>query len=269
MIGIIKYKAGNLASVANALERLGAAYFISDSAEELEKANGIIFPGVGHARAAMEDLKAKKLDRWLKNTRKPVLGICLGMQLFYESSEEGETALLGILPGRLKKFDSGKGKVPHIGWNRTRACVDPIEPSVSDPIEENKDRPDRVRTNAAISAWTVSKRGRFDKPGDPAQNNPSNPAEPHPLFKGFSTDPAFYYVHSYYASPDQFTIATCSYIRDFTASCSKDNFMGVQFHPEKSGEAGSLLLRNFLELAEGSAEWKNSLTDGKRVSDTF
>src|SRR5690625_7479808 len=77
-MGIIKYKAGNLASVANALERRGAAYFNSDSAEELEKASGIVFPGVGHAGAAMEDLKAKKLDSWLKNTRKPVLGICLG-----------------------------------------------------------------------------------------------------------------------------------------------------------------------------------------------
>ena len=104
MIGIIKYQAGNLASVANALERLGAKYFISDDADELEKANGIIFPGVGHAGAAMDDLRSRDLDIWLKNTKKPVLGICLGMQLLYDSSEEGDSHTLGLIPGRLKNL---------------------------------------------------------------------------------------------------------------------------------------------------------------------
>jgi len=118
MIGIIKYKAGNLASVTNALGRLGAEFIISDDPNELEKADGIIFPGVGHAGAAMDDLRSRDLDIWLKQTKKPVLGICLGMQLLYESSEEGETQTLGIIPGRLKKFDSSKAKVPHMGWNQ-------------------------------------------------------------------------------------------------------------------------------------------------------
>lgn len=194
MIGIIKYKAGNLASVSNALERLGAGYFISDSIEELTGAEGIIFPGVGHARSAMDDLRSKNLDIWLKNTKKPVLGICLGMQLLYESSEEGGTPLLGVIPGHLKKFAPRHAKVPHMGWNRTIAESD------------------------------------------------------QPLFKGIDTASYFYYVHSYYAPVTESTTARCSYIQNFTAASAKQNFMGVQFHPEKSGESGSLLLQNFLDM---------------------
>ncbi|MGF1669511.1 MAG: imidazole glycerol phosphate synthase subunit HisH, partial [Balneolaceae bacterium] len=117
MIGIIKYKAGNLASVSNALDRLNAKYIITDEAEQLEKTEAIIFPGVGHAAAAMDDLRSRDLDIWLLNTKKPVLGICLGMQLLFDSSEEGNSDALGIIPGVLKKFDSDNGKVPHMGWN--------------------------------------------------------------------------------------------------------------------------------------------------------
>jgi len=194
MIGIIKYKAGNLASVSNALDRLGAEYFISDQAEVLEKADAIIFPGVGHAAAAMDDLRTKDLDVWLKNTKKPVLGICLGMQLLFESSDEGNSKTLGIIPGRLKKFDSSKAKVPHMGWNR------------------------------------------FSKIDD------------HPLLKSIDTKQFLYYVHGYYAPVNECTKASCKYINHFAAVVVKDNFMGVQFHPEKSGQAGSLLLQNFLDM---------------------
>lgn len=194
MIGIIKYKAGNLASVTNALGRLGADFFISDVPSELEKADGIIFPGVGHAGAAMDDLRSRDLDIWLKQTEKPVLGICLGMQLLYDSSEEGETKTLGIIPGRLKKFDSSKAKVPHMGWNQF------------------------------------------------------NPLQKHPLINGIDSKHFLYYVHGFYAPSNDHTLASCKYIRDFAAVVAKDNFMGVQFHPEKSGQVGSLLLQNFLDL---------------------
>ena len=200
MIGIIKYKAGNLASVSNALDRLDADYFISDQTAELEKANAIIFPGVGHAAAAMDDLRAKDLDAWLKNTKKPVLGICLGMQLFFETSDEGDSKTLGIIPGRLKKFDSSKAKVPHMGWNRFSQTQD------------------------------------------------------HPLLNGISTKHFFYYVHGYYAPVNNFTQASCKYINPFAAVVAKDNFMGVQFHPEKSGQAGSLLLQNFLDMVNHSQQ---------------
>lgn len=199
MIGIVKYKAGNLASVSNALERLGATYFISDDPKELEKATAIIFPGVGHAAAAMDDLRAKDLDAWLKSTKKPVLGICLGMQLLFETSEEGDCKTLGIIPGRLKKFDSSKAKVPHMGWNQ------------------------------------------FDTKKD------------HPLISGIGNKQFLYYVHGYYAPTNEYTLASCMYIKDFAAVVAKDNYMGVQFHPEKSGQVGSLLLQNFLDMVHNGS----------------
>ncbi len=118
MIAIIDYKAGNLASVSNALTRIGAQHVITNKKAELDAADKILFPGVGHAWAAMEALREHDLDIWLRTTRKPVLGICLGMQLLYESSEEGgDTEGLGLIPGRLKRFDPAVGKVPHMGWN--------------------------------------------------------------------------------------------------------------------------------------------------------
>lgn len=197
MIGIIKYQAGNLASVSNALDRLNAEYFISDNPGELDKAGGIIFPGVGHAAAAMDDLRKRKLDQWLKNTSKPVLGICLGMQLLFESSEEGDTKMLEIIPGRFKKMDSSQAKVPHMGWNQLR------------------------------------------------------PLKQHRLLKGIDSSQFVYFVHGYYAPVTPFTLASCDYIEEFTAVAAKDNFMGVQFHPEKSGETGALILKNFMEIVQG------------------
>ncbi len=118
MIAIIDYKAGNLASVSNALHRIGAEHRITNKIDELDAAEKILFPGVGHAGAAMDALREHGLDAWLRSTSKPVLGICLGMQLLYDSSEEGgETAGLGLIAGRLKRFDPSVGKVPHMGWN--------------------------------------------------------------------------------------------------------------------------------------------------------
>lgn len=194
MIAIIKYKAGNTASVANALDRLGADYFFAKTPEELESAKGVIFPGVGHASSAMESLKEKGVDEWLKKTKKPVLGICVGMQLFFETSSEGNTVGLGIIPGALQKFDETKAKVPHMGWNKLQD------------------------------------------------------AGKHPLLKNLIPKHYFYFVHSYYAPVSEHTLATCNYINDFSAIVAKDNFIGVQFHPEKSGSVGSMILQNFLDL---------------------
>lgn len=118
MIAIINYEAGNLASVSNALTRLQADFIVTNKTAELESSDAVIFPGVGHARPAMQALQKHGLDVWLKQTQKPVLGICLGMQLLFESSEEGgNTEGLGLIPGRLKRFDSTDAKVPHMGWN--------------------------------------------------------------------------------------------------------------------------------------------------------
>lgn len=194
MIAIINYDAGNLASVSNALKRLEAEHTITNKKAELDRADGIIFPGVGHARPAMDSLRENGLDSWLRQTGKPVLGICLGMQLLYEASEEGDAEGLGIIPGTLKKFDSSAQKVPHMGWNT------------------------------------------FSEVRDPA----------HPLVRGFGTGDHFYYVHSYYAPLNEYTIASCRYITAFASVVSRDNFAGVQFHPEKSGKTGARLLRNFI-----------------------
>lgn len=197
MIAIINYEAGNLASVSNALDRLDVSYTITNKKEELEAAEGIIFPGVGHAKPAMKALQKNRLDTWIQNTKKPLLGICLGMQLLYESSEEGGgTQGLGLIPGKLKKFDNTSQKVPHMGWN----------------------------TFVDISG--------------------------HPLVKEFDTDSYFYYVHSYYAPVNEYTIATCTYSTDFASVVYKDNLMGVQFHPEKSGKAGAQLLQHFIDFVQ-------------------
>lgn len=193
MIALIKYRAGNIASVSNALDRLGTDYYLAETHEELDKADGVIFPGVGHANSAMESLKEKGIDTWLKNTDKPVLGICVGMQLLFESSAEGETQGLGVIPGRLLKFDESKAKVPHMGWNVLK--------------KDNE----------------------------------------HPLMKGIENGAHLYYVHSFYVPDNEYALATCDYVTEFAAIVAKDNYFGVQFHPEKSGEVGAQILQNFLD----------------------
>jgi glutamine amidotransferase len=192
MIALIKYRAGNIASVSNALDRLGADYFLAETPQELDKADGVIFPGVGHANAAMESLRERGIDEWLKQTKKPVLGICVGMQLLFETSTEGNTIGLGVIPGGLQRFESSTEKVPHMGWNTINAHSD------------------------------------------------------HPLLKGIEPDEHVYFVHSFYAPENSYSIASCDYIHPFIAVVSKDNYMGVQFHPEKSGSTGAKFLQNFL-----------------------
>ncbi len=191
--GIISYGAGNVASVENALKRLGESSFVSSDIKELSKADRLIFPGVGHAQRAMGALMERGIDKFLENYNRPVLGICLGMQLLGIYSEEGETKALGLIDFEVKKF-TGQLKVPHTGWN-------------------------------SISIAT-----------------------PNPLFKGIDCGTYFYFVHSYFAPLCSNTIATCNYGTDFTAAVCQNNYYGVQFHPEKSGDAGMQLLQNFFRL---------------------
>ena len=117
-IAIIKYNAGNVQSVQYALKRLGHTAIVTDIEEELKWADKIIFPGVGNAKAAMDSLKQSKLDKLIPALKQPVLGICVGMQLLCEYSEENDTECLGIIKSKVKKFDnSGSLKVPQMGWN--------------------------------------------------------------------------------------------------------------------------------------------------------
>lgn len=121
MIVIIDYDAGNICSVSNALNRLGVDFVLSDDKEVIKSAEKVIFPGVGHAFAAMEKLRAKKLVSTIQQLKQPVLGICVGMQLLCDYSHEGNTEGLGVVHTDVQKFDSSKDiKVPHMGWNRLR-----------------------------------------------------------------------------------------------------------------------------------------------------
>ena len=116
MIAIVKYNAGNIQSVKNAVERLGFSCIVTDDENELKSAEKVIFPGVGEASTAMKYLKERKLDEIIKNLKQPVLGICLGQQLMCNFSEENDTECLGIFDVNVKKFEA-KEKVPHMGWN--------------------------------------------------------------------------------------------------------------------------------------------------------
>lgn len=124
-VAILRYNAGNTRSVFNACKRLGVAAHITDDANELKAADRVIFPGVGQASTAMDYLQRHGLDAVLCSLKQPVLGVCLGMQLFCEHSEEEDTACLNIIPARVHRFRIAK-KVPHMGWNRIVANGDDL-----------------------------------------------------------------------------------------------------------------------------------------------
>jgi imidazole glycerol-phosphate synthase subunit HisH len=191
-ISIIKYNAGNIQSVLFALERIGITATVTDDPELLRSSEKVIFPGVGEASTAMNYLKERNLDKLVLSLKQPVLGICLGMQLMCNYSEENSTTCLGIFETTVKKFDNNL-KVPQIGWN-------------------------------TINAKT------------------------HPLFKEITGTPYCYFVHSYYANLCDNTIAETNYGISFSSALAKDNFYGVQFHPEKSAVTGEQILKNFLSL---------------------
>jgi len=197
MIGIVNYGAGNIFSLTSALERLSIPFGMVNTEADLELYTHIIIPGVGHAGAAMKKLEQTGLVSPIKALKKPVLGICVGMQLLTEHSEEGNADLMGIVPIQTRLFDKHQGiKIPHMGWNN-------------------------------ISH----------------QNNL--------LFEGVESDTQFYFVHSYFIEYNAtFDIATANYGMPFSAAIQKNNFYGVQFHPEKSGIAGERLLKNFSNLKQ-------------------
>jgi glutamine amidotransferase len=193
-VAIVKYNAGNILSVTYALERLGISPVVTDNIEELQKADRVIFPGVGEASTAMAYLKERSLDAVIKNLEQPVLGICLGMQLLCSYSEENNTNCLSVFDERVVSFlPNGADKIPQVGWN------------------------------------TIS-------------NYSSN------LFKGLPINSYCYFVHGYYAALGPDTIATTNYILPYSAALHKNNFYGVQFHPEKSAAVGEKILQNFLDI---------------------
>jgi glutamine amidotransferase len=191
---IVKYNAGNIQSVLFALERIGVQAKVTDDVEEIRSSDKVIFPGVGEASTAMAYLKERKLDEVIKDLKQPVLGVCLGMQLMCDYSEENGTKCLGIFHEQVKRFTPtstmNSFKVPQIGWNKIHD----------------------VKTN---------------------------------LFEGVENQYC-YFVHSYYAALGEHTIAITDYIQPYSAALHKNNFYGVQFHPEKSADTGEQILKNFI-----------------------
>ncbi|CAM4265407.1 imidazole glycerol phosphate synthase subunit HisH [Gillisia limnaea] len=191
-IAIINYGAGNIQSIKFAIQRLGFEAVLSSDEVEIRNADKVIFPGVGEASSAMRMLRSTGLDKVIPTLRQPVLGICLGMQLMCESSEEGNTTGLGIFHAKVVKFNNTV-KVPQIGWNKI-----------------------------------------YDLKSE--------------LFEGVAENEYVYLVHSFYVPECKETIASSEYGVEFTTAIKKDNFYGVQFHPEKSSVAGEKILKNFLDL---------------------
>ena len=201
MIAIIDYNAGNLKSVEKALHFLGQECVVTRDFYEIEQADKVILPGVGAFGDAMGQLKKYELDKVIREvTQKgtPFLGICLGLQLLFEGSDESQGVEgLHILDGAIKRIPDQPGlKIPHIGWN----------------------------------SLNLQNNGR--------------------LFAGLEEHPYVYFVHSYYlqAEDEQIVKATTEYSTTIHASVEKDNIFACQFHPEKSGDVGLAILKNFAQL---------------------
>lgn len=200
-LAIIDTKACNLNSVYQALKRLDCDIIVSSQASELMHADKYILPGVGSAQAVMQGITNFNLQEFIINTKKDLLGICLGMQIQATKSFEvplhstdTSVACLNIIDANVQKLESGNEPLPHMGWNQISFTTD------------------------------------------------------NPLFANIAPLSFFYFVHSYCIAVNPYTIATCNYGMDFSAAINKDNFYGVQFHPEKSGANGHKLLENFIKL---------------------
>jgi len=195
MIAIIDSGGANITSVISAFDRLEVQSVFTTDADIIRSADKVILPGVGAAGDAMKKLRSENLIEVVKSLTQPVFGICIGMQLLFDHSDENDADLLGIIPHRLTRFvDTPSKTVPHMGWNNIH-----------------------------------------DLKAD------------HPLLHGLEAQSYFYFVHSYRVNVIPQTIATCTHgDEDFSAVIAYKNFVGCQFHPERSGKAGQQILSNFI-----------------------
>lgn len=197
---IIDTGCANVSSVKFAIERLGYLPIVSKEPDVVLTADKLFLPGVGTASEAMKNLEKRNLITLVKQVEKPLLGICLGMQLLGKLSEEqGQQTnqiveCLGICDGEVRLMETGDLPLPHMGWNTVQAVAG------------------------------------------------------HPLFRGIEAGEYFYFVHSFAMPVGDYTIAQCDYGKSFSAAIQCGHYYGVQFHPERSSKAGSMLIKNFLEL---------------------
>ena len=196
-LAVVDSGVANLASVMAALHRLEVAAEITSNPEKISSAQRVIIPGVGAASAAMAQFEAKQLVKVIRNLTQPVLGICLGMQLMFEHSTEGQgVKCLGVIPAKIKQLPTKpEMPIPHMGWNQIKACQ-----------------------------------------------------SGHALLRGIADESFVYFVHSFAAELGAYTVARCTYSEDFSAIVAHKNFFGCQFHPERSGDVGRQILKNFLEI---------------------
>ena len=195
-VAIIDGGGANIASLQFALRRLGRDSCLTSEPAQIRNASHVILPGVGAAQAAMERLQSKNLVELICGLDQPLLGICLGMQLLFEGSEEDDAQCLGLLPGCATRFTANSAlRVPHMGWNQLQ-------------VQDSS-----------------------------------------PLLTGLAREPWCYFVHSYAVDPMTATTAVTDYGRPFSAVVERENVMGTQFHPERSGKAGAQILRNFLTIS--------------------
>lgn len=196
MITMIDSGGANIASIQFAFKRLGVIAQLSSDAEVIKQSSHVILPGVGSAGSAMKCLKASALIDVIRSLTQPVLGICLGMQLLFDFSEEDNTACLGLIPGKVLKLAQKDKKlvVPHMGWN-TLTIID--------------DK--RMMHHVPNHAYA-------------------------------------YFIHGYAAPVGKSTSVMTCYGENFSAAVQHRNFFGTQFHPERSGAVGAIILKNFLEL---------------------
>lgn len=231
-VAVVDYGMGNLRSVEQALRNVApdAEIAVTDDPEVVSSARRVVFPGQGAMPECIRELDVRGLRDAVVEaaSSRPFLGICIGLQMLFEHSAEGDVAGLGILRGNVARFDSNmldaqgsKLKVPHMGWNQVRRVEQSASPQ-----------------GGATVAPSPSGRGLG-----------RGSALEHPLWDGIDQDARFYFVHSYYVRPQDATLvqATTEYPEPFVCAVARDNLFGVQFHPEKSHTAGLKLLRNFMQ----------------------
>ncbi len=233
MVAIIDYEAGNLTSVARALTHLGYENEITDATETILAADRVIFPGVGAAKATMQTLQKRGLDQTLENfyqTGKPMLGICIGIQILFEHSNEEDTTCLGFLPGHVKKFPNLKGETGK-GWVGTKKISPQSGASLAKTLGFEMEK--RFALKVPQIGW-----------------NQVHQTRSHPVFEGIPNPAHFYFVNSYYPVPKatDVVIGQTTYGLEFCSALAHDNLIATQFHLEKSGQVGLKMLNNFLTL---------------------